>query len=191
MTEQRRRIDRILADDYLDDLDTRSSQQLRELRAECEEEESGISYARRVVQGKLDIIRAEALRRREAREAAEETGGEQGDEGTRTLLDILPGILGDDVSGQPLRQRVSKFLVPPAVRYHRREIDRIADEATLAQLSDKSTDELTALVEEISDKEQELSALRRRLLDRVDAIQEELARRYKQGEANVGEVLRS
>jgi hypothetical protein len=57
------RLDVILADSYLEDLEDVDTQEIRRRRAECEEEEQGISYARRVVQGRLDILRAELLRR--------------------------------------------------------------------------------------------------------------------------------
>lgn len=187
--QQRRRIDRILSDDYLDDLESRSTDEIRQMRDECEEEEAGISYARRVIQGRLDILRAEALRRQD-----DSAGGAD----VRSLLDALPKILGDErspaapdeVNPTPLRPRVSRFLVPPNVRYHRRDIDRIADDDALAALPQRPTEELTALVEEIREKERDLSARRQRLFERIDALQDELARRYKQGQADVGDVLR-
>lgn len=187
--QQRRRIDRILSDDYLEDLESRSTDEIRQMRDECEEEESGVSYARRVIQGRLDILRAEALRRRD-----DTAGG--GD--VRSLLDALPKILGDErspasrdeISPTPLRPRVSRFLVPPNVQYHRRDIDRIADDDALAALPQKPTDELTRLVDQIRDKERELSERRQRLFQRIDALQDELARRYKEGQADVGDVLR-
>lgn len=175
----RRRLDRILAPGFLDNLAARSTDEIRSMRDECEEEESGVSYARRVLQGKLDILRAEALRRRDE--------GANGD--VQSLLDALPRILSDEVSARPLRPRVTRFLVPPAVQHHRRSVERIAGEQTLARLPERSTEELSELVHVLSDKERQLSALRRQLLDRLDALQEELARRYRQGEANVTEVL--
>ena len=177
--QTRRRIDRITDPDYLGDLTTRSTDDIRTMRDECEEEESGISYARRVLQGKLDILRAEALRRRD------EGNGQE----VRSLLDALPTILSDDAASRAPRVRVTRFLVPPGVQHHRRAVERIADDQTLANLAQRPPGDLTALVQRIADKERELSALRRELLDRIDALQEELARRYRGGTANVAEVL--
>ncbi|MFP4311663.1 MAG: ABC transporter substrate-binding protein, partial [Nitriliruptoraceae bacterium] len=57
----------------LEELDTAT---LRSLRARCETAEEGVSYARRVLQGRLDILRASLV----ARE----------DPGTTDLLDALP-----------------------------------------------------------------------------------------------------
>lgn len=177
---QRRRLDRILAEDYLADLGSRSTDDIRRMRDECEEEEAGISFARRCLQGKLDIVRAEALRRRD---------GGQGNGEISGLLDALPSILGDEHVSRPLRPRVTRFLVPPSVQYHRREVERLASEQTLSGLMSRPVSELTELVEEMAGKERELSALRRELLDRVDALQDELASRYKHGTADVAEVL--
>ena len=59
----RRRIDRVLAPEYLDGLDGLGMEELRSRKAEAEQEETDLSYARRLLQGRLDILRAE----REAR----------------------------------------------------------------------------------------------------------------------------
>ncbi|MBW3619854.1 MAG: aerial mycelium formation protein [Actinobacteria bacterium] len=174
-----RRIDHIQAEGYLADLELRDTDEIRRMRDECEEEESGISYARRVLQGKLDIVRAEVVRRRDA-----------GSVTAASVLEGLPGILGgDDVgSGRPAT-RVTRFLVPPSVQHHRRTVDQLADDTVLAKLRDRSDEELAELVERMAEKERELSSLRRLLLDRIDALQAELTRRYKSGAANVSELL--
>lgn len=174
-----RRIDQIQAEDYLADLELRSTDDVRRMRDESEEEESGISYARRVLQGKLDIVRAEAVRRRDA-----------GSTTAASLLEGLPSILGGDESGSGTPAvRVTRFLVPPAVQHHRRTVDQLADDTILAKLRERSDEELAALVTRLAEKERELSALRRLLLDRIDALQAELTRRYKSGAANVSELL--
>lgn len=174
----RRRLDRILASGYLDDLAERSTEEIRAMRDECEEEESGVSFARRMLQGKLDIMRAEALRRQESGTNA----------ALQSLLDDLPQILSDEVHARPLRPRVPRFLVP-SVNYQRREVERLVEEHTLALLEEKSTEELSEMVHLLTVKERELSELRRQLFDRLDALQEELTRRYQRGEASVTEVL--
>ncbi|MDP8927822.1 MAG: hypothetical protein M3O70_04380 [Actinomycetota bacterium] len=199
---RRRRLDRILARGYLGDLAGRSTPEIRAMRDECQEEESAISFARRMLQGKLDILRAEALRRHES--------GTNGD--LQSLLDALPQILSDrggpearaggpdrggpearaggqdEAAASPLRSRVPRFLVP-SVHYQRREVERLVEEHTLALLEEKSTDELSEMVHLLVEKERELSELRRQLFDRLDALQEELTRRYQRGEASVTEVL--
>ena len=172
-----RRLDRIVDDSYLDALDQRSTDEVRRMRDECEEEESGISFARRVLQGRLDILRAEALRR--------EHGG--GPDSNGSLLSALPGILADDALGA--RPRVTRFLVPPSVQYHRRAVERLVDDEVLATLGQRGNDELADLAHELASKERELSVTRRTVLERLDRLQDELTSRYKAGMADVQEVL--
>ncbi|MDZ4064408.1 MAG: ABC transporter substrate-binding protein, partial [Coriobacteriia bacterium] len=65
------RSDRI--EDALLGLGSKSNDELRELLNEIYEEEQRISYRRRVLHGKIDILRAELVRRlRAQREAGED-----------------------------------------------------------------------------------------------------------------------
>jgi hypothetical protein len=50
-------------DEALLDLETRTNDDLRELLAGLQEEEQKLSYRRRVLHGKIDILRAELVRR--------------------------------------------------------------------------------------------------------------------------------
>ncbi|MEX2504960.1 MAG: hypothetical protein WD378_08920, partial [Egicoccus sp.] len=59
----RAELERILADDYLDGLQDWPTADLRQARAACEAEEEAVSYARRLMQGRLDILRDELERR--------------------------------------------------------------------------------------------------------------------------------
>ena len=177
-----RRLDRLLDDAYLAELSALTTSEIRRMRDECEEEESGISFARRILQGKLDILRAEALRRQ--REDGTTTGTTTG-----TLLAALPTILRDEPGAPAIRARVTRFLVPPSVQYHRRSVERLVDDEVLASVSERPTEELARLVEVLSEKERDLSLTRRQLLERLDALQSELTRRYKDGVADVQEVL--
>src|SRR4051812_32435932 len=61
----RRPIDRVLSPGYTDELSTLSSEELHERRHEAEQEEVDLSYARRLLQGRLDLLRSEQQRRRE------------------------------------------------------------------------------------------------------------------------------
>lgn len=174
-----RRIDRILDPGYLDGLTEMPTDELRRRRDDCEEEESGVSFARRILQGRLDILRAEVLRRRDA-----------GNAQAGSILASLPDILGTDRSTtDPVQARATRFLVPPSVQYHRRDVDQIVDDESLTGLHDRPLEDLRVVVERLAEKERELSARRRALLDRIDALRDELLRRYKSGEAHVSDVL--
>jgi hypothetical protein len=81
------------ADDALLDLGNKSNEELRELLDELYEEEQRISYRRRVLHGKIDILRAELVRRLKAdREAGSDviTGRD---------VELLIDILANDLRG--------------------------------------------------------------------------------------------
>ena len=61
----RRPIDRVLADGFADDLTGLSLEELRERRHLAEQEEVDLSFARRLLQGRLDLLRSEQQQRLE------------------------------------------------------------------------------------------------------------------------------
>lgn len=80
-------------DEALLDIESKSNEQLRELLNELHAEEQRISYRRRVLHGKIDILRAELVRRMKAdREAGKDviSGAD---------LERLIGILASDLRG--------------------------------------------------------------------------------------------
>lgn len=175
-----RRLDRILQPDFLEGLEDRTTAELRKMRDECRLEENGISYARRVVQGRIDMLRAEVARR-------SRKGGDNGS----TLLGELPDVLSDVVgtSRSPVQRRAAADLIPMAVHYDRREVDNVASEPAVGDLRSRPVEELAALGEELTEREAELSRVRQQLFIRIDTLQDQLVERYKRGEANVREVL--
>lgn len=78
-------------DDALLDLEQKSNEELRALLDELYAEEQRVSYRRRVLHGKIDILRAELVRRlKSQREAGEDliSGGD-----VERLIDILANDL--------------------------------------------------------------------------------------------------
>ena len=51
-------LDRILTGPYLDGIDDRSLDDIRAMRTECQQAEVALSYLRRLIQGRLDIVHA-------------------------------------------------------------------------------------------------------------------------------------
>jgi hypothetical protein len=171
---------RILDASYLDDLGGRSTDDVRSMRAECQEVETGLSYLRRVVQGRLDIIDAELERRR--------GGGDPGD--LSDLIERLPEILGDHLRA-PGNGRLPATLgqgrPDPELEA---KLDAIVAEIDLDATNDVDDASLSAARDALADLEGEVSSRRRALFDRIDALQAELTRRYKTGEATVESLLR-
>ena len=71
-------LDRIFGADYLAGLEQRAITDVRAMRAECQEIETGLSYLRRLVQGRLDIVGAEQQRRRDGLEPGDLVTSEPG-----------------------------------------------------------------------------------------------------------------
>lgn len=172
---RRRRIDRVSAPDFLDGLGERSAEEVRAMREECRAEEAEISYRRRMVQGRVDVARAEQSRRE-----ADESG---------SLLDALPSILADPSTGRAgqLDARYSPVHVPEETPQRRAE-DAAAENDTLARLPDLDDAELSQLVEELAAQERSLSDTRRRVLDHLDTLQDELVRRYREGQVPAEDI---
>ena len=59
----------------------------------------------------------------------------------------------------------------------------------MGALTDVADDQLAAMVEGLSDYEHAVSARRRALHERIDALQAEITRRYRTGEASVESLL--
>jgi hypothetical protein len=173
----RRRIDRVTAPDLLDDAADASAEVLRSLRDECREEEARLSYARRVVQGQLDIARTE-LGRRE---------GDGGD--TTSLVEQLSTILADEPSGSTRQARTISFYTPGEGPEGRRLGDAVVELPSLSQLPDLGDEAIVELIGRLESEEERLSAARRAVLDNLDGLQSELVRRYREGAADVDAIL--
>jgi hypothetical protein len=172
-------LDDVLDDGYLGDLPSRPIEDLRAMRAECQEIETGLSMLRRVVQGHLDIVGVELARRAD--------GGAPSDVGE--LVDRLPEALADRTMAGGVG-RLSQLLAPesldPALEA---ELDALVGASSSVDLSTRDDAALRTLVEGLGDLEVRLSAHRRTLFDRLDALQEEIARRYRTGETSVDSLL--
>lgn len=174
-------LDAILSSGVPDDLDTWSNDELRRRRTEDEAIEAAVSYARRVLQGRLDILRAELERRRD------DSSGSGADD----LLARLPAVLaGDHVATTPGRARATSLSVPDAADALVARIDADLGETALANLDAQDADHLAELVGRLERHESELSAARFALFARIDAMRDELAARYKDGRADVADLLR-
>jgi hypothetical protein len=80
-----------ISDEALLNLEEKSNDELRTLLNELHEEEQRISYRRRVLHGRIDILRAELVRRLKAQREAGEDVIQPGD--VNRLIDILANDL--------------------------------------------------------------------------------------------------
>ena len=170
--------ERMLLPDYLAGLEDRPIEDVRSMRDECVAVETGLSYLRRMVQGPLDIVSRDLVRR--------QVGG---DPDRAALIDELPGILADGPrpSGNG---RLSQTLEPSALDPElSAELDSLLGGGAIADIMSLDETSLLDLQADLNDFEHRVSELRRQYFTRIDALQAELTRRYKSGEATVDSLL--
>jgi hypothetical protein len=163
------RIAQLVDPQYLADLDARSLDDLRAMRSRCAEFELSVSYDRRLVQARMEILDAEVNRR---------ARGGSLDE----LVADLPRILG----AEPGRAAAASTRVAnaqaPSIQLHWPDgRERLIDDETLATLPSISDDEVGDTARRLADFERELSGLRHRLHDVIDALDREIASRQVAG----------
>lgn len=170
----RRRIDRVLDPAYTHGIAGRPLAEVRELRDEAAQEETDLSYLRRLLHGRIDIVRAEQERR--------STGG-------AAVVERLAAILSANALGPATGSGRHTTLEPSRAEAHRRHVEALVSDVDLSDVG-SLTDELldhalrTYLAEEAS-----VSARRREVQRVMDRLNEEIAARYRQGKASVDELL--
>ena len=173
----RRRVDRVLAPDFLVGLSELGLDEVRARRAEAEQEEVDLSYARRLLQGRLDILRAE-------QDSRETDGGMIREPRTDVeIVGALARILAD--GGPRTDHGMGRYLgsvEPTRVGEHRREAERAVADVGSSDLAAMSDAVLAEAVEHLGDIETRVSRTRRRVQAVVDTLTEEIARRYATGE---------
>jgi len=169
-------LQRVLEPGYLANLTDAATDNLRSMRSECADLENGVSYVRRLAQGRLDVIAAETERR------AEGGGGDLAD-----LVARLPELLSDGVRA-PGSGRVDQELDPPdaVVNPLTAVLDGVVAPTIVGDVAELPDGDLAAAVAALRDFEERLSTNRRSLHNTIDALNDELARRIAAGEAPSG-----
>ena len=177
MGTQATRLDRVLAaarrpDSEVEALDVAA---IRRERQDALREESELSYLRRVLHGRIDIIDAE-LRRRAAGSAA-------------PLVESLAAILADDPPADARSPRHMDIVPDPDPGEYRSQIQERIDAAGPAIVLDLSDARLAEARQTLTEYEREVSEYRRIAQGVVDRFAAELARRYREGQATVDDLL--
>lgn len=173
--ERRRRIDQILDPEYAQDLGELSLDELRERRRMCDEVETELSFYRRLLHGRMDLLAFE-LRRRIGEES-------------RSLIEALPEILAAGERAGGRSGRLPQVLAPDLPVKGRRHIDRVLEDDFLARLPDLEADELNEIQQTLTEVESDISGQRQAVQRVFDTIQAEITRRYKEGRVDVDELL--
>lgn len=175
LSRNRRRIDIVSDASFTADIGSLSLTELRSRRDMCEDLNKELSYYRRLLHGRLDLLGFELRRRR----------GEE----TRSLIEALPEILAD--GEEPHREAMPKNLPigPPDMGLRQRAVDRALDDDFLTHLPAVEDDDLRQIESDLKDIEETISSQRRAVHNALDVILEELTRRYRDGSASVDELL--
>jgi hypothetical protein len=149
---------------------------LRTLRDHFQDIENGLSYARRMVQGRLDTVTVELERRED---------GEDGD----VLLQRLPEALAAHTRGPGLPRPVRDVEPPEWADRILEELEEILTPSELGHIDELDDDRLLTAAARIGDLERDLSSARHEMHRRIDRVQDELVGRYRSG-ATVDDLLR-
>jgi hypothetical protein len=152
--------------------------ELRRRRNALQEAELALSYVRRQVQVRLDIVLDERQHRASGARARD----------VSDLVDDLPKILAR--GGGDGRGSFPDVAVPPeAVEAVVDQLDTMIGVRELGAVGSLPDARLATIAEELEEFERRVSDRRRALHSTIDALQEEMLRRYKSGEASVDALL--
>ena len=169
-----RRIDRIKRADYAKGLEELSLDDVRDRRDECRAELEYLSLLRRLVQGRAEILKAEVERRRDPQDSG-------------SLVDRLAEILAPDESHVSSRGAAVQVGVPDdELAIARRRVERLVADAGISDPGSLPDDSLATAVDLLFSEERSVSADRAQVIAVLEAVQDELKRRYKE---DVSQVL--
>jgi len=174
-------LERVTAPGYLADLDQRGMDDIRAMRAECQSLENGLSYVRRLAQGRIDIVGGEAARRR----------SDDGATSVAELVTSLPETLADAAanhSGGVARPPLAMDDHDAATELESL-LNEILPASSLAGIAELDDAGLRELIDRLQGFEEAVSDSRRTLHGLIDHLQAEITRRYTTGEASVDSLL--
>ncbi len=167
----RRRLDQVLEPDFVDDLDRLDLDEVRERRQLAHEVENELSYYRRLLHGRLDLLAFEQRRR---------NGTE-----SRSLIEALPSILADEPPARDGQPRYVDTDLPSLPEVGRREIDALMEDDVLLKLDQIDDTGLAESMAAIETFVADLSEQRKQVQKVEDALSAEVTARYR---AQTGDV---
>ena len=171
----RRRIDRVLAPGFLDGIAERTLEDVRSLRDDAAQEETDLSYLRRLLHARIDIVHAEQRRR--------VAGGSP-------VVEDLAAILADNAVGaSPAGSGRLQRLEPSRAESHRRYVEALVADVDLSDVGALADEKLAEALHAYRVEEQSISMRRRQVQAVVDALNAEIAARYRAGTASVDDLL--
>jgi hypothetical protein len=161
-----RRIDQVLTPGFTEGLGSLDTDEVRRRRDLSRAELEYLSFLRRLLQGRRDLLRDEIDRRR--------TGGE-----AQPVVERVVSVLAEGGRG-PSRGEAPMMRMPPEeIAMARRRVERLLSDARLSDMEALPDPELEDAVGTIEREEREVSDVRSRVIEVQDSLQEEMKRRLK------------
>ena len=180
LTGGKRRIDRVLAPEFVEGLADLTLVDLRARRGEADQEEVDLSYVRRLLQGRLDIVGAE-LARRTAVSGGDVTGAQ--------VVDSLADVLSEDDRAPARGLGRHRTVEPSRVGDTRRSEESLAADPAYDDPSALTDEELHTAAARLRAEEQAVSGQRVQVQEVLDALSAEVTERYRSGAASVDTLL--
>lgn len=171
----RRRIDRVLAPGFAEGLDGLTLTEVRARRDEAAQEETDLSYLRRILHARIDIVRAEQLRRAEGR--------------TTSVMAELTTILAGNALGPATGSGRFQTVEPSRAEAHRRHVEALVSDVDLSDVGSLGDEELENALGAYAAEESSVSQRRREVQGVMDALNAEIGARYARGDASVDDLL--
>lgn len=178
-----RRIDRVLAPEFLSDLASLTLEEVRARRQDADQEEVDLSYLRRMLQGRSEIAAAELSRRGTAAEGAAGSEAE--------VVSRLAAAMTDDSHDRSPAQGLGRYrsVEPSQVGDTRRQGESLLATSGMSDPGALDEGQLSHLLARLADEEHEVSAARKSVQSVLDALSAEVTRRYRDGSATVDTLL--
>lgn len=159
----KRRIDRILSEDYLSDLRKLSLRVVGAKRREAEQEEAELAYLLRLLHARIDTVHAEQVRR---------SGNV-----AQVPSDTVRASSDSQSSGRFLRRTRHTSADSTRSDARRRRVERLVSDVDLADVSARTDDELARVLNTYQAEERRVSDARLLVQTVLDRCTAELARR--------------
>ncbi len=171
----RRRIDRVLAAAFAEGKAALPLAEVRSRRDEAAQEETDLSYLRRLLHARIDIVRAEQRRRSEG--------------GSVSLVSELVRILSANAVGPATGSGRYQSMEPSRAEAHRRHVEAMVSDVDLSDVGSLSADQLDDALVAYRAEEESASHRRREVQQVMDAFNAEIGSRYARGAASVDDLL--
>ena len=170
----RRRIDRVLEPDFVEGLEALPLDELRARRDDVAQEETDLSYLRRLLHARMDLVQTEQRHR----------AGRPG-----STVDDLVEVLGENVVGPAHGSGRFLTVSPSRTGEHRRATEALIADPELSDVTHLDDDALAAALESYRAEEASVSDCRHRVQTVMDLCNAEIGRRYRDGAASVDGLL--